>query len=198
MASLPTTSQDDRNPDNEEECNADIYDSFFGNLTKKDNCQTLDSDELSKNDTCEEPLSEEQWYQLNKIQQRRLLEEILFSVIMSDKDRPSFLTEQEWRDMTQLTNVDTLSYRRYTNHFLVIDLDRYAYRYANANNDKFWMLVDFFENSLPKAKIGNYCLIQSAGKQNLDMYLYINMQAVFFWLSQQETSLNSLLANLSI
>lgn len=202
MSGSPTTGIDDSNQDSElEECNADIYDSFHGSLTKEDSNddQTWDSDELSEKDTCdEEPLSEEQWHQLNKIQQRRLLKDIFFDILMHDQNRPSFLTEQDWKDMTRHAVVNTRSYRRYTNHFLVIDLDRYAYRYANANNYKFWMLVDFFENCLPKAKIGKYCFIQSAGKQNLDMYLDINMQAVFFWLSQQEDTVNTTLANLSI
>lgn len=126
-----------------------------------------------------------QWQNLNKVKRKKLLKKLFFDVLFHHENLPGFMTEEDWSDLFEFARAEIYSYKN-REYVVSLDLETFAYRYWVPESDKFWVLVNFLENNWARVKIGSFDLFQSTDMDNNVMRFYFNMEAVLFWMSQQQ------------
>jgi hypothetical protein len=143
----------------------------------------INNDLSSECDECEKDFVPDYWLQLKKGQQKNCITSIFWHVVLNDDKRPAFMTEKDWTDLTQGARTAIHTYRGPT-HYIILDLSAFAYCYWVPGCKNFFILADYFEHNLTKTKVKDVCLIQSVSVENMHMWVEINIQAIFLYMSQ--------------
>lgn len=122
------------------------------------------------------------WQHLTEDDREELLKNIFFAELFDHQQLPRFMTEQDWSDMYKEAGASCISCNE--NYAVILYFETFAHRYWIPDIDIFWILVRFLKNQLAKVKVGKLNLFQSVSSENLKMWFYFNMEAVFLWMAQ--------------
>jgi len=131
---------------------------------------------------------EERWKSLDKNKQARILRDLIFSVVLNMDNLPECVTEDDWNDLIEDTNVDDDSFNGV--HMMVVYIELFTYLYLNEGGPEVTILVNFLKSLVDKVRVGDHQLFKGCIQFNTRMWFELNTQAVFLWLFQNQNVLN--------
>jgi len=131
---------------------------------------------------------ERKWKQLPHGERDKLLRDLFFTALLTHVDCPAFMAEQDWENMYQDAGMYLITYHQQATFRVHIFLEPLADRYWTTGelDNTFFELVNWLRGLNTRIRIGQYYLFEHCKLDNMNLWFYFNMKAVFFWMSTQQ------------
>jgi len=118
----------------------------------------------------------------------KLLRDLFFTALLTHVDCPAFMAEQDWESMYQDAGMYLITYHQQATFRVHIFLEPFADRYWTTGelDNTFFELVNWLRGLNTRIRIGQYYLFEHCKLDNMNLWFYFNMKAVFFWMSTQQ------------
>jgi len=126
----------------------------------------------------------ELWKSIGKKDQKEILQEFFFDVLLNMDNLPEFMTENDSNDMIKEAVVYPLLEDE--KFCMILDIETFAYRYWRLGGPNFWILIDFLKGLANRVRVGNAQMFERHCIENMKMWFDFNMQAVYLWLFQHQ------------
>ena len=120
-----------------------------------------------------------QWQNLNKVKRKKLLKKLFFDVLFHHENLPGFMTEEDWSDLFEKSQVDVLLINKRKDYCMVLFLETFTYRYKIHDPRKYKILEDFLMGPLAHVQVQDIDLFSSCSLENDTLWFKFNLQAVF-------------------
>lgn len=114
-----------------------------------------------------------------KKEQKQFLKHSFFNVLFTQNNLPVFMTEEDWSDLFEKSQVDVLLINKRKDYCMVLFLETFTYRYKIHDPRKYKILEDFLMGPLAHVQVQDIDLFSSCSLENDTLWFKFNLQAVF-------------------